>query len=426
MPTITRGPSFDQAMRALKRDARKVYRSATEVLIELQLGDTPTAPMRAEGRIPNCCKYELQDGFRLVLQRAQSGDGLIALMVGRHAHVDAFLDRHKREWFDPSACDPLPLRKGPGDRARTGKGLGHVRSDLPAPRPDTTAAATIPGSASRQLFADISDDELTEVGLLPDHIKGLRRPYESPDAPELMNHLATFNESGREEQALLLLDHAVKPSHSTLRELRALAASSATPIPTTVPAARREPPDAAPAAPKSKPRRKRAIKRSGVRGSGRGQNSKASSALADLKRRMTRTSVQESNVKRPAKKKVATRRVKAKRVTTQTVTMRPKPSTRGKALLTQPTPRVARRGTSDLPRVLSMDAVMRYLHGKGFRAVDNRTLGGGVWVMTQERKFADHAAKLASRGVRCKFFPPGTRRKEDRASWLIDAFKRLS
>lgn len=38
--------------------------------MELQRDLEPAAPRRAESRIPKCTKYELPDGYRLVLQRA--------------------------------------------------------------------------------------------------------------------------------------------------------------------------------------------------------------------------------------------------------------------------------------------------------------------------------------------------------------------
>ncbi|MFN0177487.1 MAG: 3'-5' exonuclease [Gemmatimonadales bacterium] len=94
-------PSFNKDLDALKRNSRKNYQRASEILQELQRGIDPQMPRRSESRLPNCVKYELADGYRLVLQRVDGDDLLIALCVGTHDHVDSFLDGHKGYVFDP-------------------------------------------------------------------------------------------------------------------------------------------------------------------------------------------------------------------------------------------------------------------------------------------------------------------------------------
>ena len=55
----------------------------------------PSAPRRADSRIPKCNKFELPDGYRLVLQRGDADATMVALVVGTHDHVDSFLDGHR-------------------------------------------------------------------------------------------------------------------------------------------------------------------------------------------------------------------------------------------------------------------------------------------------------------------------------------------
>ena len=94
-------PTFAKDLDGLRTSSRKHYQRASELLLELQRGRKPTAPTRTESRIPHCIKYELPDGYRLVLQRAEGNAALIALAVGKHDRVESFLDGHKGYIFDP-------------------------------------------------------------------------------------------------------------------------------------------------------------------------------------------------------------------------------------------------------------------------------------------------------------------------------------
>jgi hypothetical protein len=58
--------------------------------------------LRSESRIPDSVKYELSDGYRLVFQRLPGRDKYLALTVGKHDHVDSFLDGHKGWVFSES------------------------------------------------------------------------------------------------------------------------------------------------------------------------------------------------------------------------------------------------------------------------------------------------------------------------------------
>jgi mRNA-degrading endonuclease RelE of RelBE toxin-antitoxin system len=100
MPHIVIRPSFIKDLDGLRRSSRKHYQRASEVLLEIQRDIEPSAPRRADNRIPKCYKYELPDGYRLVLQLGDSGATMVALAVGKHDHVDSFLNGHRGYVFD--------------------------------------------------------------------------------------------------------------------------------------------------------------------------------------------------------------------------------------------------------------------------------------------------------------------------------------
>jgi hypothetical protein len=189
----------------------------------------------------------------------------------------------------------------------------------------------------------------------------------------------------------LLLDHAVKPSDVTLTAILGLkdrvpSDGARERVPSPSPLA-----ESAPVASTRAP--KATQKRKPIKGTGRAVKSKTVVRKAAAKRRG-----------------IAVRRGAVK------ATTRPQRSTAS--------PKAHRAAT--LPQRLSLAAVKRYLEAHDFRPVDNRSFGGGIWVLAPERRFAPVAKLLGGRGVKCKFFPAGTRQREERSSWLIDAFKRLS
>ena len=95
MPNIILRPTFNKDLDGLRLSSRKHYQRASEILLELQRDQEPSAPRRPESRIPNCVKFELPDGYRLVMQRTETEKALLALVVGTHDHVESFLDGHK-------------------------------------------------------------------------------------------------------------------------------------------------------------------------------------------------------------------------------------------------------------------------------------------------------------------------------------------
>ncbi len=155
MPHITLRPTFTRELSGLQRSARKQYQRATEILLELQLDQNPSAPRRTESRIPNCVKFELPDGYRLVLQRSDDDSELLALVVGTHDHVDSFLDGHKGYLFDKKTGRVRELRLATS--AETSVEI--------APSADL-AEETVPDVTLRPpVFSDFSDEMLIRLGV---------------------------------------------------------------------------------------------------------------------------------------------------------------------------------------------------------------------------------------------------------------------
>jgi len=110
MPKVILRPTFSKDLDGLRRSSRKHYQRASEILLELQRDQEPSAPRRSESRIPHCVKFELPDGYRMVMQRTESEDSLLALVVGTHDHVESFLDGQKGYVFDPTTGRVRELR----------------------------------------------------------------------------------------------------------------------------------------------------------------------------------------------------------------------------------------------------------------------------------------------------------------------------
>jgi len=109
MVNITLSPGFSRDLDGLRTSERKIHQKVSEVLLELMRGNDPSVPRRPETRIPKCEKFEITDDYRLVAQRTDDG-GLVALTVGKHTHVDSYLDGHKGFIFDKKTGKLKELR----------------------------------------------------------------------------------------------------------------------------------------------------------------------------------------------------------------------------------------------------------------------------------------------------------------------------
>lgn len=195
MPRIVLRPSFNRDLDALKRGSRKNYQRASEILQELQRGVAPSISRRAEGRIPHCVKYELADGYRLVFQSVPGNEALIALAVGTHAHVDAFLDGHKGYVFDPRTGRLKELRLATVEDTTV--------EIVPSDALDVEAAAESADTAPVHLFADFTD-AMFAMMLIPPEYTALLRSIVDPNSLECMRILASLDDVAPDAAKLLL------------------------------------------------------------------------------------------------------------------------------------------------------------------------------------------------------------------------------
>jgi superfamily I DNA/RNA helicase len=193
VPRIILRPSFSKDLDGLRRNARKVYQRASEVLLELQRDLEPTATRRAETRLAKCEKFELPDGYRLVLQRSDSDDAMVALVVGTHDHVDSFLDGHKGYVFDGATGRLRELRLA----TATETTVEMVPSaELQAEQPEITYP--LPA-----LLADFTDDMLRRIGV-PDTWFASIRNITDPNGLECMTALQGLAEDAPKAADALL------------------------------------------------------------------------------------------------------------------------------------------------------------------------------------------------------------------------------
>ena len=169
-------PSFSRDLDALKRNHRHNYRKASEILIDLQRDGDVSAGRRPDSRIPGCVKFELSDGYRIVLQQVSGADSLVALAVGKHDHVDTFLDGHRGHLFDPDTGRMKELRIASRDEVATNivSSLGaSVKSK--ARRDESVFEHEGPAAKTGPLFAAFTDEILRRLGLSESHLAKLRR-----------------------------------------------------------------------------------------------------------------------------------------------------------------------------------------------------------------------------------------------------------
>jgi superfamily I DNA/RNA helicase/mRNA-degrading endonuclease RelE of RelBE toxin-antitoxin system len=171
MPHITLRPSFSKDLDGLRRSARKQYQRACEILTDIQRDIEPAAPRRAETRIPKCIKYELPDGYRLVLQHGDSNSIVVALVVGTHDHVDSFLDGHKGYVFDKKTGQLRELRLGTATETAVEM----------VPSAELQSEQTVTDQPYPPLFADFTDEMLLRLGVPDKDLTAFRRLHDPND-----------------------------------------------------------------------------------------------------------------------------------------------------------------------------------------------------------------------------------------------------
>ena len=171
---------FRSRLDALKTAGlRKQYEKAYTILGELNAGIEVTQAFRPDTRIPNCRKFELPDGYRIVFQIVEGAQNEhLALFVGSHDEVEYFLSNHRGWIFDPTKHTLKVLR---ADTVADEK-INIVRSaEL-----QTTSAE--PQNEAASVFAELSDEQLERAGLTEDQIQQARS-FTDPDDFALIGFL---------------------------------------------------------------------------------------------------------------------------------------------------------------------------------------------------------------------------------------------
>lgn len=201
---------FNTRLMALKMAGKKPqYTQAWTVLGEMTSGVPVSKSFRAENRIPNCYKYELPDGYRIVFQKVEGEENeFLALFVGSHDDAEHFLEMHKGWIFDPARHTLKELRWNSAAEEITHS----VRSP-------ELKAAQMPAVVREKVFQKLSDEQLLNSGLPVVELLAAR-DLNDPDSVEVMQLL----ERVPENCATLLLSY-LAGSNSQREEVAALLAN---------------------------------------------------------------------------------------------------------------------------------------------------------------------------------------------------------
>ena len=211
---------FKTRLMALKSAGKKAqYNQAWTVLGELESGAQVSKNFRPESRIPNCYKYELPGGYRILLQQVEGAENeFLALFVGSHDDTDHFLNTHKDWIFDPKRHTLKELRWN----TATEEAVNTVRS------PEMKVAET-EQVAIEPVFSRLTDTQLVNAGIPAEDLVFVRS-LNDPDSIEMMRFLerlppnaskillayVTGSRSQREEiDALLLNERELVPVPGT-------------------------------------------------------------------------------------------------------------------------------------------------------------------------------------------------------------------
>jgi superfamily I DNA/RNA helicase len=201
--TLHLRPSFTKDLMALKRGHTQNYRRVSEILVDLQTGSRVTITRRQDSRIPNCVKYELADGYRAVLQQVEGTDVFVALAVGTHDHVEAFLDGHKGWVFDPVTGRMRELRLATADENAVDVGPSqHLQPDSARSFAGVVENNNA-GEVERSLFDEFREDMLARIEVPPSYVQSLRAITDA-NSPKLMEVLGTLEDERAGAAALLL------------------------------------------------------------------------------------------------------------------------------------------------------------------------------------------------------------------------------
>ena len=211
---------FQTRLMALKSAGKKAqYNQAWTVLGELESGAQVSKNFRPESRIPNCYKYELPEGYRILLQQVEGIENqFLALFVGSHDDTDHFLGTHKNWIFDPNRHTLKELRWNTSAE----EAVNSVRS--PEMKAAETEQVTI-----EPVFSRLTDTQLDNAGM-PAGDLAFVRSLNDPDSIEMMRFLERLPDN----VSTILLAY-VTGSRSQQEEIEALLLNERELVPTLGP-----------------------------------------------------------------------------------------------------------------------------------------------------------------------------------------------
>ena len=190
-------PSFLKDLSALKKNHRKNHEKVCAVLIDIQTNEKISIAFRDESRIPDCVKYELSDGYRVVFQRITGSEhnSLIALCTGKHDHVDSFLDAHKGWVFDPLNGKMKELRLATIEETSVDTvSSSMLRKDEAVDDNQSTA---------QKVFQEFTSEMLLKIGV-PSQFLELVENSDDPNSIEFMQLLNDVDEINSDSANFLL------------------------------------------------------------------------------------------------------------------------------------------------------------------------------------------------------------------------------
>jgi len=162
---------------------RKQYEQIAAILVELEMDSAITKRFHPDSRIPNCRKYELAEGYRIVLQKAEASENqILALFAGSHDDTDKFLDTHKGWFFNP--------KTGGLKRLNIASYEDELINVVPSPEIQLEQKEGVAGG-KRVVFEGIGSELLLKAGLSENYVERALS-LSDPDSLETMNFLESL------------------------------------------------------------------------------------------------------------------------------------------------------------------------------------------------------------------------------------------
>jgi len=181
---ISLSKEFMTRIRALKISGkRRQYEQVSTILMELETDDTVSKRLHPDSRLPECLKFELMEGYRIVFQKVGGKEPhLLALFVGSHDDTDKFLDNHKGWFFDPQTNGLKRLN------------IASYENELINIVPSSSVQEEKKGQVEEMvepIFSAIGSDLLIKAGLTEEQA-GKAMVFSDPDSREFMSFLESL------------------------------------------------------------------------------------------------------------------------------------------------------------------------------------------------------------------------------------------